>query len=208
MFNLRRFKPDFSNGTELYGRRMNVNSDVSMQVRSAVAQPISVRATMVAVVCWQVAFTLLAYVYSYTISPVVELAYSSGFGDVQIGMSTFSRFATYFGLLTVTLFASSITLLVVQILVRRRVAMKRTAVVLIVWEVVVMAILTLSYEIDFPYLLHEMIWRLFGQTDDLYSFQNLVLHRIIAWLLCTAPPSWFAVKAYSRSLTAFSSTIP
>ena len=55
------------------------------------------------------------------------------------------------------------------------------------WEAAVVAILIWSYEVGFPYKINQLGWAIFGPPDNLYSFHNLMLHRIVAWLICTTP---------------------
>jgi hypothetical protein len=65
------------------------------------------------------------------------------------------------------------------------------------WEMVVVAILICSYEVGFPYMVNQLGWALFGPPENIYSFGNLVLHRIIAWLICTTPVAWMVLWGYS-----------
>jgi hypothetical protein len=65
-------------------------------------------------------------------------------------------------------------------------------------EVLVVLVLVSSYEIGFSYSLNQLGWAVLGPPDNVYSFQNLVLHRIIAWLIETTPVSWTALWLHSK----------
>ena len=41
-------------------------------------------------------------------------------------------------------------------------------------------------------------WSIFGAPENIYSYTNLLLHRVLAWLILTTPVAWFALCLYSR----------
>jgi hypothetical protein len=168
-----------------------------------------IRRTVIAITVWQLVCLAMAYVYQYFVSHLVTAAYTSICGDVQASYDTFARLATYLGLLIVTLMASLVTLSIVDRLSGCRARARRKIRTLVSWQVAVMLILVLSYEVDFPSMLHRIGWQLLGPPTEIYSFRNLILHRIIAWLLCTTPIAWLAVRTYCHSCeTQFAQELP
>ena len=141
----------------------------------------------------------MMFVYRYAIGYLVIATYTMLYGDIQASYGRFERFGTYIGLLVVTLPTSVATLFLVDRLSARRTTVKRKMLTAACWQMIIMLVLVCSYEVGFPYMINQLDWRIFGPPTEIYSFQNLVLHRIIAWLLCTIPVAWLAVWLYSRS---------
>lgn len=157
------------------------------------------KATSIAVGVWQLACLAMMYVYGYLIGHFVVAAYTLFYGDIQASYGRFERFATYIGLLVITLPASVLAIAIVDKLSACKAPPKRKILTLGCWQLVTMLVLASCYEFGFPYMINQLGWRLFGPPTEIYSFQNLVLHRIIAWLLCTTPIACLAVWTYSRS---------
>ena len=154
---------------------------------------------LIAVVVWQVACLAMKYVYRELIGHVVVAAYTWFYGDIQASYGRFDRLATYLGLLVVTLPAS---VLVISIVDKRSVGgttLRRKMLTLACWQLITMLVLVTSFEFGFPDMIHQFDWWVFGPPAEIYSFRNLELHRIIAWLLCTLPITWIAVRTYLRA---------
>jgi hypothetical protein len=145
------------------------------------------------IAAWHVVCLAVLFVYEPTVGRVVVAAYTAWFGDIQASYGTFGRVAEYFGLLITTGTATGVSLWLSDVLSRQRPAWRRKTTVFAVWEAAAMIVLIWSYEVGFPYMIHELDWTVFGPVDDLYSFRNLVLHRIVAWVLCTTPIAWVAL---------------
>jgi hypothetical protein len=147
---------------------------------------------------WHLACLAMMFVYGHILSHVVVVAYTEYFGDVQASYGRFERVATYLWIVAITSPATLISLLLFDRLSRRPAGSMLTAAVFCEWELVVIAVLIWSYEISFPFLVNQVGWAMFGPPEDIYSFPNLVLHRIIAWLLCTTPIAWLALWGHSK----------
>src|SRR6266404_6703365 len=137
---------------------------------------------------WQLSCLALVLVYRPTIGRAVVEVYTFWFGDIQASYGTFERIGTYLGNLIVTAPVTGLTLVLLDFLSHQQRNWRRLLVVFLMWEAVTFAALVWSYETGFSYRLNQLDWRLFGPPDDLYSLRNLLLPRIIAWLLCTTPP--------------------
>ena len=144
-------------------------------------------AGVAAIVVWHAVCLAVLSVYRPTIGRVVVAVYAAFCGDIQSSYVTFARIGQYFGLTTTTAMATAITLWFFEALTRRRSTWRRRAIVFASWETVAVAVLIWSYEVGFPYKINELEWAIFGPPDDLYGFRNMVLHRVIAWLICTTP---------------------
>ena len=158
-----------------------------------------VKSTLIAVSVWQLACLVMMYVYGYLIGHLVVAAYSLFYGDIQASYGRFERLSTYIGLLVITLPASVVAVEIVDKLSARKGTPTRKILTVGCWQLVTMLVLATSYEFGFPYMINQLGWKLFGPPTEIYSFQNLALHRIIAWLLCTIPIVWLAVSIYTRS---------
>ena len=158
-----------------------------------------VKALLTTVAIWQLACLAMMFVYRPAIGHFVVAAYTAWFGDVQASYGRFERLAAYFGNIAITSLATLVSLLLFDRLSHRPATWKRRAVTFCGWQLVVVAILIWSYEVGFPYMVNQLGWALFGPPEDLYSFRNLALPRIITWLLCTTPVAWIALWAYSNS---------
>jgi len=157
------------------------------------------KATLIAVSVWQLVCLAMMYVYGYLIGHLVVAAYTLFYGDIQASYGRFERLSTYIGWLVITLPASVVAMAIVDKLSARKGTPTRKLLTVGCWELVTMLVLATSYEFGFPYMINQLGWRLFGPPTEIYSFQNLVLHRIIAWLLCTIPIVSLAVWSYTRS---------
>ena len=157
------------------------------------------KSTLIAVGVWQLTCLVMMFVYGYFIIRLVVAVYTSLFGDIQASYGNFERLARYIGLLVITLPASAVTIALVDKLSASKPSLKRKLLTLSWWQMATILVLGSSYEFGFPYMINQLGWKLFGPPTEIYSFQNLLLHRIIAWLLCTMPIVWLAVWTYSRS---------
>jgi hypothetical protein len=160
--------------------------------------PGSWKAFVAALVVWNVPIFPLMLAYPYTVGELLMVMYVALFGDIQTSYGAFERIAMFVGYASVTLPATLIAVWLFDKLVHRTWRWRRSLLTIAVWEVLVVFVLVSSYEIGFPYALHQVEWAVFGPTDDVYSFQNLALHRIIAWLIETTPVAWIALWAHTK----------
>ena len=162
-------------------------------------RPSQLKPTLIAVGVWQLACLVMMFVYGDLISDLVVAAYTLLFGDIQASFGNFARLATYIRLIVITLPASALTLALVDKLSASKPSLKRKLLTLSWWQIATIFVLGSAYEFSFHYMISQLRWRLFGLPAEIYSFQNLILPRIIAWLLCTTPIVWLAAWTYSRS---------
>jgi hypothetical protein len=155
--------------------------------------------TLSAMVVWQAVCLVMMYLYQELIGHAVVAGYTWFLGDIQASYGTFDRLVTYLGFFITTLPASGLVILLVDRLSVLKAKAGRRLQTLICWQLATMLVLMMSFECGFPYMIHQLDWWVFGLQVETYSFRNLVFHQIIAWLLCTVPISWIAVRAYLRA---------
>ena len=66
------------------------------------------------------------------------------------------------------------------------------------WQVLLVPILIWSYEWGFSYKVLQLDWAVFGPSEDVYSFRNLVLPKIVTWLVCTLPVGLTVLWLYGK----------
>ena len=163
------------------------------------ARPRRLKSTLIAVGVWQLACLGMMFVYGDFVSDLVVAAYTLLFGDIQASSGNFARFATYIRLIVITLPASALTIALVDKLSASKPSLKRKLLSLSWWQIATIFVLGSAYEFSLHYMISQLYWRLFGLPAEIYSFQNLILPRIIGWLLCTTPLVWLAAWTYSSS---------
>ncbi len=147
---------------------------------------------------WQFTALAMMFIYGNVIGQIVVAVYTWIYGDIQSSFGRFARLSTYTGLLVITLPASVAASVIVDKLSPPKCIIKQRLLLAGCWQSVTMILLAASYEFGFPYMIHQFGWQIFGPPTELYSFQNLVLHRIIAWLICTIPIAVLTLWSYSR----------
>lgn len=152
----------------------------------------------VAIVTWHVACLVMYFVSGHVINQFVVAAYTTWFGEIQQSFGRFARIETYLAFVVITSPASLISLRLFDGLSRRQVKWKQRLITFLGWQIVVVAVLVWSYEAGFSYMIHRLDWAIFGPQENLYSFRNLMVDRIIAWLLCTTPVAWIALRAHPK----------
>lgn len=141
---------------------------------------------------------MMLYVYQHSIAPNIVMLYTAAFGDIQLSYGTFSRIAIFHAYAATTAPASLASLCLFDRISHRMSHWSQVALAFCLWQVVVVAVLVSSYELGFHLWLHELDWAVFGAPENLYSFRNLALHRIVAWFICTTPVACVALWLYSK----------
>lgn len=153
--------------------------------------------TLIVVGVWQLACLVTSQVYLYLIGPLVVATYSWFFGDIHADYGRYERLSTYVALFVITLPASVLSIAVFNKLAACNVAATRKLLIIGTWESTTILMLALSYEYGLPYAISQFGWKVFGPPTSVYSFANLTLPRIIAWLECTVPTAWLSIWSYS-----------
>jgi hypothetical protein len=153
-------------------------------------------------VVWHLCCLAMVLVYRPTIGRAVDTAYAWMCGNIQASFGRYERVATYLGIVLVSTPATAVSLKSLNCLVPRPRRWRDTIVTFAAWQASVVGALVWSYEVGFGSLINRLDWALFG-PPEIYSFRNLVLPRIIAWLVCTMPPIcaawWWYSGACDRS---------
>jgi hypothetical protein len=161
-------------------------------------QPWRFKTYLLAIGVWQFTALAMMIIYGNVIGHVVLAAYTWLYGDIQSSYGRFARLSTYAGLLVITLPASVAAIVIVDKLSSSKCTIKEKVLLAGCWQSAAMISLAVSYEFGFPYMLNQLGWRIFGPPTEIYSFQNLLLDRIVACLICTVPISVLAVWFWSR----------
>ena len=148
---------------------------------------------------WQLGCLAMMSVYNHALGYGVVAAYTAWFGDIQASYERFERLAAYFEIIAITAPATIGSLLLFGRLNHLATTWKRSAVSFCGWQLMVVAVLIISYEFGLTYMVNQLVWALFGPPENIYSFRNLALHRTITWLLCTIPVAWIALWAHFKS---------
>ena len=155
------------------------------------------KALVAAIAVWHLCCLALIAIYPTTFGRAVQATLSYWYGDIQSSFGTYSRLAAYIGIIIITTPATAMGLGVFDTLTPAASTWWRRAATFVGWQAAVVAALALSYEVSFHYLLNQIGWVLFGPPDSVYSFRNLVLPRLVAWMVCTTPPALVALWLHS-----------
>ncbi len=153
---------------------------------------------LIAIVCWNLICLAMMFIYPHTVGHVVIALYTAYFGDIQASYSTYARISVFVGLVVITTPATLVSLGLCHVLVHKPWSWKLWILAAVVWQVLLIPILIWSYESGFSYKINQLDWAVFGPPVEIYSVRNLVLHRIVAWLVCTIPVGSTVLWAYSR----------
>jgi hypothetical protein len=156
------------------------------------------KAATAAIVVWNVVVLLMMLAYPKTLGKLLLVTYEALFGEVQASYGAFSRVAMFLGFAAVTIPATLVAVWLFDRLSRRSPGWRQVAVSISIWEVVVILVLMSSYEMGFSYSLNQVCWMVFGPPDNIYGFRNLLLPRIIAWLIETTPVAWTSLWLHSK----------
>lgn len=162
--------------------------------------PHRVRNIVVAVTSWHLICLVMLYVYTHGIAQNIVALYTAAFGDIQSNYGIYYRIAILHGYAAITAPASLASLFLFDRLSHRSAGRNRVVCAVCVWQLVVVAVLLGSYEMQFAWWLHQLGWAVFGVPENLYSFRNLALHRIVAWFICTTPVACAALWLYSKNV--------
>lgn len=75
---------------------------------------------------------------------------------------------------------------------------KRMLVALFVWEGALLLFDVLAGHGRLSWHINQLGWAIFGAPEDLYSFSNLILPRILAWLLYSTPAALIGIWLFGR----------
>lgn len=160
--------------------------------------PNRLRTLLTAIVIWHVACLAMYFVFGHFISQLLVSTYTEWLGDIQQSYGRFERITTYLGFVVITAPASLISLRLFDGLSHRLVKWKLILISFLGWQIAVVAVQSCSYEVELAWKIHQLDWALFGPQENLYSFRNLMVNRIIAWLLCTTPVAWMALWVHPK----------
>jgi hypothetical protein len=164
----------------------------------ASGKPVRAKAIIGALAAWNVIAYVVVLAYPHTIGQLVVVSDERLFGDIHAGFASFARIEMFVGYFSVTLPAAVVGLWLFGAISHRLWKWRQAAMIIVVWEIMVILVLAGSYESGFPYQLNQVGWAIFGVPGNVYSFTNLGLHRIIAWLVETTPVTWTSLWLYSR----------
>jgi hypothetical protein len=68
----------------------------------------------------------------------------------------------------------------------------------IAWEAAILILCIVAYEFGLASQIHQLGSKLLGPAENVYGFSNLVLPRLIAWLLYSIPASCLGLFTYMK----------
>jgi hypothetical protein len=142
-------------------------------------------AAVAVIAAWQFASAVAFAVLGYPIGWVVYSIYTGLYGDVQECYTTYHRAATYTTIIFVTALATAVGVALLFVLERRPTTIRHTSFTFVAWHAATVTALVASEEFGLFWLVHRLDWMIFGAPADLYSFRNVMLPRIIAWVAAT-----------------------
>ena len=122
-------------------------------------------------------------VCGYAIGWVVYSVYTAHFGDIQETYSTYHRAVTYTVIIVVTALATAMGVALLIVMEGRRATVRHTIGTFVAWHAAAVVALVASEELGLFWVFHRIDWILFGTPENLYSFRNLMMPRVIAWVL-------------------------
>jgi hypothetical protein len=153
---------------------------------------------LITVVAWNLGCVVTLYVHGYVIGPAIAAVYTAWFGDIQASYGRFEWIATISSFITVPLPSTIVALRLYDALAGLPFGWRRLVASTVAWQVLLFPILLCSYMMSFGYRINQLGWAIFGPPENLYSYTNLVLPRIVAWLLCTTPVCVAALWLHRR----------
>lgn len=119
-------------------------------------------------------------------------AYRFWFGDDRASYIG-DRISTYVATLLITVPPTALTILMTDFLTGQQRNWRRRVITIVAWQAATFAVLACSYEFGLSSKLNRLDLTVFGPPNDLYGWRNLVLPRVLAWILCTTPPACVAM---------------
>jgi hypothetical protein len=169
--------------------RIKLNVNGPDEPRKSEQRPMFIRgkSPLLTIATWQLVCFAGFQIYPPTMGRFLIAAYTKLLGDVQGSFSAYARLAEYLELAVVTTIATAVSLKLLSVLSGPRSVQQYRAKTFLVWETAVLIVAACSFEFGFPYLINQADWTLFGEQSRIYSFRNLVLPRLVAWLIITSP---------------------
>jgi hypothetical protein len=146
---------------------------------------------VLATLIWQFICLAMLECHRLLLAPVLLRWYSARFGDPQHDYAKFETFMLVSGYLIQTAIATLVTLLMIEWL-QQAFRWRRVLLAFVLWEVAVLCVILAGYQLQLTWKLNQLGWFLFGPPDSMYTFRNLMLPRLLEWLVCTVPVGFVA----------------
>jgi len=146
----------------------------------------SLKNFVIVITTWQVVCAVALALCGHTIGWLVHSAYTGLFGDVQESFTAYSRVSTYVMIFTVSAIATAVGVTLLTVFERRRLSIRQLLATFIAWHAACLAALVISEESGLYWAFHRVDWALFRPPDNLYSLRNVMLPRVIAWVVSSS----------------------
>ena len=156
------------------------------------------RSMLLAIVAWNFGCLLMLYMHAYAIAPVIVAAYTVHFGDIYASYVRFYWIATISGFFVISSLPTIVTLWFYDALVLRTSHWRRVVVSAVGWELLLLPVLVCSQVFNLHHKISRLRWAMVGPPHEIYSFTNLVLPHVVAWLICTVPVGVAVLWFYRR----------
>lgn len=145
------------------------------------------RSMLLAILAWNLACLVTSYLHASVIAPVITYAYTARFGDVQASYGRYEWVSTIATFVIIPLLPAFMSVRLYDRFARRPSDWTRVVASSIAWELLLVPILIWSYWFNLHDKISQIAWAVNGPPENIYSITNLVLPRLIAWLICTVP---------------------
>jgi len=160
---------------------------------------------VIALIAWQLVSIAVMRSEEFILGPLIAWCYMAAFGDVQDSYARYAWIAVSTAYFQRTTIATFVSLIVFEKLSGREIRWWRLAITFLAWEAVVMMALLAAYKLQLFWFFHEIDWAIFGPPESIYTFRNIMLPRLLAWLVCTVPIGIVALSSFSRQAVATTS---
>lgn len=153
---------------------------------------------LIAVAGWQLLCLILYRLLARPLEVAYSRLYTTYFGDVQASFAGYDRGGTFLFVLLVPLPATWLIVRLYRVWCRQLPNWWQTVVKVAAWQVLLLASFMCGYESGLAWQISEVGWEVFGVPEDFYGFNNLVLPRLAAWLVCSTPVAIAALLFVER----------
>ena len=160
--------------------------------------PVGVMPFAISIAAWHLIALVMYYVYGWVLVGFVTAAWTAWFGDIQASSGWYWRASSYAFIATTTFAATVASVRLFDALSGQPWRCKLAAITILGWEALVIPVLIVSYEIGFAWMITEFRFDAFGPPKETYTFGNLILPHLLAWLILTTPVAWVSLWVHSH----------
>ena len=158
-----------------------------------------VKSVLAAMAAWQLLCLAVSWLFGPTIGAMIFSAFTTCCGDPHANYTAYTAVALRVVNACLTAPATLLALWLIHRLDHSPIRAIRFLTFFLAWEIAVVTTLLAANDLQLAWMIHKFLWTIFGPFDEMYSFRNLALHRLIAWLICTVPIGCLSLWWHGRS---------